>query len=304
MAAPSPERSVLLIGVPDAGKTNFLSRLWLALDKGNGLLAKGGLPSDLEYLRDGADHLLRGEFAPHTPQDVHNKTEIPVRSTAPGSEFVGTLVVPDVPGEQVLAAYENRSWSSEWEERIGPGCGCLLFVRVDSKELITPLDWVTAFARFGGVPKRAKTSKEADEEMKPPTQVVMVEWLQFLGRAFSAHSPESHRPRVGVVVSAWDRVPHDHQGGPGAWVAEALPLLHQFVEANDDEFEFAYFGVSVVSGDLVADKDFKKTYLKGDPWAAGSVVHALSGVEVTSHDMTLPVAWALGVAVESDPGRP
>ena len=134
-------RSVLLIGVPDAGKTNFLSRLWLTLDAGKGVLAKAELPADLDYLKAGADHLLKGEFAPHTPQDVHDKTEIRVKSTSAVDKFRGTLVVPDLPGEQILSVFRTRRWSSEWEDKILPGCACLLFVRVDSNELIVPLDW-------------------------------------------------------------------------------------------------------------------------------------------------------------------
>src|SRR6266545_2052058 len=90
-------RSVLLIGVQDAGKTNFLSRFWLTLEAGGGILTKAGLPSDLDYLKTGADHLLKGEFVPHTPHDVHDKTEIPVKTTSKSHEFRGTLVVPRSP---------------------------------------------------------------------------------------------------------------------------------------------------------------------------------------------------------------
>ena len=56
--------------------------------------------------------------------------------------FSGTLIVPDLPGEQVLSVYRTRQWSDEWETKIREGCSCLLFVRVDSKELKAPLDWL------------------------------------------------------------------------------------------------------------------------------------------------------------------
>jgi hypothetical protein len=81
-------------------------------------------------------------------------------------------------------------------------------------------------------------------------------------------------------------------------------LLAQYIESNGDEFDFAYFGVSVASGDLNADHEFKKAYLSRDPRTAGEVVHSLSGKLETSADMTVPIAWALGLASETDHGSP
>jgi hypothetical protein len=289
-------RSVLLIGVQDSGKTNFLSRLWLRLDAGDGILAKAALPSDLDYLKAGADHLLKGEFAPHTPHDVHDKSEIPVKSTSAGREFLGTLVVPDLPGEQILSVFRNRQWSNEWENRIGSGCGCLLFVRVDSEELIAPLDWLNCPSHFGGPMATASPATDNHDEVKPPTQVVLVDWLQFLRKAFTEKVKGSYRPRVGIVVAAWDRAPEDQKkAGPEMWIKANLPLLFQFIQSNEEDFEFAYFGVSVTSGDVEADPDFKEAYLNGDPRTAGEVVHGFSETLENSKDMTLPVAWALGL---------
>jgi len=291
-------RSVLLIGVQDAGKTNFLSRLWLKLDSGSGVLRKAGLPPDLDYLRNGAEHLLQGEFAPRTPQDVHDKSEIPVKCGTVGEEIVGTLIVPDLPGEQILSVYRSRQWSQEWEDKIGPGCGCLLFVRIDSKELIQPLDWITCETRFGGPVSSASPETDGEtQQAKAPTQVVMVDWLQFLRKAFTAKVGGRYRPRVGIVVSAWDRAPEDQKPtGPEAWIKSNLPLLHQFVRTNGKDFEFAFFGVSVASGDFETDAEFKSSYLDGDPRNAGEVVHSLAGRIETSADVTLPVAWAMGLS--------
>jgi len=290
------QRSVLLIGITDAGKTNFLSRLWLTLDGGGGILTKTALPPDLDYLKTGADHLLKGEFAPHTPRDVRDATEIPVKHISNGQQFSGTLVVPDLPGEQVMSVFLKRQWSDEWESRISPGCGCLVFVRVDSSELIAPLDWLNCPLQFGGTPIAAAAEKDNTDKVKPPTQVVLVDWLQFLRKAFTGRVSGSYRPRVGIVVAAWDLVPPEQRDkGPQAWIASNLPLLAQYVESNDDEFEFEYFGVSVTSGDLTADPEFKDSYLKGNPRKAGEVVYGRAGVLESSTDMTLPVAWALSL---------
>jgi hypothetical protein len=289
-------RSVLLIGVQDAGKTNFLSRFWLTLDGGKGILKKAALPPDLDYLKSGADHLLNGEFAPRTPQDVHDRSEIPVKSGVNGEEFFGTLIVPDLPGEQIMSVYRKRQWSIDWENKIGSGCGCLLFVRVDSGELVAPLDWIACETRFGAPVAEAAPETDGETE-RTPTQAVMVDWLQFLRKAFTAKVNGQFRPRIGIVVSAWDRAPEDQKAaGPEAWIKSNLPLFHQFIRANAMDFQFSYFGVSVASGDFEADADFKTAYLNGDPRNAGEVVHSLSGNIETSNDVTLPVAWAMGLA--------
>jgi len=289
------QRSVLLVGVHDAGKTNLLFRFWLALDSGQGILLKDGLPDDFEYLKTGGDYLLKGQFAPHTPQDVRDQTEIPVKTAGEGA-FRGKLVVPDIPGEQVLRVFKARQWPPYWEQQIKRGCGCLLMLRVDSDEIVAPLDWVGCAKLYGGVPVDAVADAEEGEEKKPPTQVVMVEWLQFLRTAFTAKAGAAYRPRVGIVVSAWDLVVEEQKAlGPVAWIKANFPLLHQFIEANDDEFEFAYFGVSVADGDFDKDEEFKAKYLEGTPKKAGAIVHSLYGMIEKSPDCTLPVAWALGV---------
>jgi len=290
-------RRVLLIGVQDAGKSNFIFRLWLKLDLGNGLLKKAALPPDLEYLSDGAEHLLKGEFAPRTPQDVHDKSEIPVKSGTAENEITGTLIVPDLPGEQIISVYRSRQWSQDWEDRIGDGCGCLLFVRIESKELVPSLDWVTCETRFGGPVAEAAPETEGDTgQQKTPTQVVLVEWLQFLRKAFTEKVNGAYRPRVGIVVSAWDLAPDDQKPfGPEQWVKSNLPLLYQFVRTNGHDFDFAYFGVSVTGGDSEGQTGLKPKHQESDPRGVGEVAYSVEGALQSSDDVTLPVAWAMGL---------
>ncbi len=303
MESTQAQKSVLLIGVPDAGKSNFIFRFWLSVDAEQGLLKKNGLPDELEYLRDGSNHLLNGEFAPRTAHDVVDRTQIPVKAQFGSDEFLGKVVVPDLPGEQTLTVFRTREWDSHWEDEIRMGCGCLLFVRIDSDELVAPIDWVNCPDNFGTPIDRVEPPKDETGKVKPPTQVVLVEWLQFLRKAFTARVGGAYRPKIGIVVSAWDLAPTDQKdAGPAAWLRSNLPLLSQFIKANDDEFEFAYFGVSVASGDFQKDPGFKKTYLQGNPRIAGDVVYDVTGKVETSADVTLPVAWALGFPVFDSAG--
>jgi len=231
-----------------------------------------------------------------------------------------------MPGEQIRAIYRNRQWSHAWEDHISARCGCLIFIRAGSRDNVVSLDWATCIEMYGAaipapssvqpeanasfvsttsVPPAAQAEaqlgrkqsdlKDGESKNEPPTQVLLTDWMQFLRRAISDHTGGIHRPRIGVVVSAWDAVPTDQKAaGPMQYLRDNFPLLHQFIETNGEEFDLQVFGLSVVSGDLKADADFKKQYEAGNPREFGFVIHSLQGELRQDADVTLPVAWALG----------
>ena len=86
--------------------------------------------------------------------------------------------------------------------------------------------------------------------------------------------------------------------GPMLYLKDNFPLLHQFIETNADSLDLQVFGLSVVSGDLNADSDFKQLYEAGNPREFGFVIHALRGELLQSRDVTLTIAWALGYVGE------
>ena len=91
-------RSVVLLGGPDSGKTNFIGRLWSALDARKGALVAVGQPDDIRFVLDTADHLFQGHFAPRTQvTDGRRDFEITVAPAAEGAE--ADILLPDVHGE-------------------------------------------------------------------------------------------------------------------------------------------------------------------------------------------------------------
>ncbi|MEZ4447895.1 MAG: hypothetical protein R3B09_00360 [Nannocystaceae bacterium] len=291
-----------MIGAPDAGKSNFLFRLWLAVEGGCGSLIRDGLPSDIEYLRTGAERLLGGEFAGRTSKEVQERVAIPIRSPDTCSQR-GVLVVPDVPGEQVLAVYQDRAWGTMWEDAVSSGSSCLMFLRAGSEEIVAPLDWITCFAKLGAPVSRPEECGHGEEPQKVPTQVVMVEWLQFLRRGYRATIGSQFRPRIGIVISAWDAVPCEQQSEcPEAYLRENFPMLYQYVKANESDYEVAIFGLSIVAGDLKNDAEFREAYLDGTPHESGYVVYFDGQLNVTT-DISLPVTWALGISRGESGGR-
>ena len=312
---------------------------------------RDGLPSDMEYLANGASNLLSGVYAGHTSRDVHQQCNVPIKAKD-GS--AGNLTIPDCSGEKFNQIYEKREWGSEWDDLIVEGTGCLLFVRANSDQVVAPLDWITFHQLFttrkgeshheGGsngetvapaangdttlasakqqpegvghsvepvaasVPLAPAVDAPASSESSSPlagvdqpkgqvrpTQVVLVEWLQFLRQVYTAKVGYNYRPRIGIVVSAWDLVPNDQQAeGPSKYLDANFPLLAQFIESNRDRFDIQCFGVSVTGGDLDNMPGYKQQYIDGNPQNAGFVLHEINGKPEQVTDHTLPVAWALG----------
>lgn len=284
------DRGVLLVGGPDMGKTNYLARLWGAAYKfKTGILRADGLPDDLEHLDAILGSLISGNFAERPNPNEHWHCEIPLKVENDGG-FRGKLIVPDCPGEEWQHIYKKNEWSDTWEDRIDGVHGCLCFVRPSSDELRAPLDWMTCWRLFGTGNVDIPTTEET------PTQVEMVHWIQCLQYAKRARKSRTAKLRVGVVVSAWDALPGNvRNGSPLQYLESDLPLLHQFIATNAPIYDFATFGVSIAGGDLKADEDFRREYQEGDPFAAGYVIHDLSGQREESLDHTLPVAWAMGL---------
>ena len=107
------------------------------------------------------------------------------------------------------------------------------------------------------------------------------------GDGRGAHGPA---PEQGGVL------PHhgSHREGlgmpPHAFISRELPLLQQFLEANDDLLEHAVFGVSAQGGDIIV-ASAKQSLLELDD--------ALKRIRVrqdqdTGQDITKPIAWLLG----------
>src|ERR1700722_5053574 len=91
-------RSVILLGGPDSGKTNYIGRLWSALDAKSGSLVAAGQPQDIGFVLDTAEQLFQGHFAPHTSHAANRRDfEVVVAPSAGGAET--SIVIPDISGE-------------------------------------------------------------------------------------------------------------------------------------------------------------------------------------------------------------
>jgi hypothetical protein len=282
---------VVFIGGPDAGKSNYLFRLWMAIQAEVGELLSDRLPADLEYLETGASSLLHGAFAPHTPHEVQAHCSIPVKLRS--KPTTALLAVPDYSGEQWMRVYRMREWPKEIEDCVTDSSSFLFFVRPDSPEVERPLDWLTCERLLGGVHGINPTPKM---EYRPPTQNVIVDWLQCLRAAYNSKIGPQACPRVAIVVSAWDLVPNEQQLlAPVEYLTANFPMVADFIATNKASFEIEVFGLSIVGGDLKNEPGFRERYLSGDPQESGYVVHTLRGRPQRENDISRPVLWALNL---------
>jgi len=277
--------NILFIGGPGSGKSNYLFRCWVAIERELGRLIKNGLPEDLDYLNAGAADLLEGRFAPHTSRDSGVTCRIPI-AVREQQGSTGEIVIPDVSGELWLDLYDKREWPVAWDELLSPSTGFVLFVQAGSQHEVPSLDWITCEHYY-----RDRT--QAQPQAETPTQVLLVEWLQIVRYELDRLVGASYTPRLSVVVSAWDRLKAEESASPSAYLALRFPLFSDFVVSKAHRFDVGVYGVSVASGELDKDLVFRDLYVAGDPARQGFSVSRLTHGRLRRHDVLAPVYWAL-----------
>lgn len=277
-------RSIVLLGGPDSGKTNYIGPLWRELDLGSGALIAAEQPDDIKFVLEITDHLYSGAFAPRTEHsDARRDFEVVVSTGVDGPQ--AKIVVPDISGELWRNAVIEREIDSEWMEELNRADGALLFVRVGSDQDVRPLDWVTS---------RKMLERMGGEDHGLPTQVMLCELIHFLEDSL-VERQDGERPRLSVVVAAWDLVDDSFfKQGPLAYLQREYPLLAGRL-LDLDALDVRIFGLSSVGGDLKHDADYRQAYLKEGPDGRGWVAIERAGRWVKDRDITLPIAWAIGL---------
>lgn len=279
-------RTVILVGGPSSGKSNFLARLWGALVKKEGALRAPSPPDRIEYVEKLLHHLLSGQFAPRsetTLEDGDHDLTIGITHTDI-PEASADLVVPDVRGELWKRVVTSTEIPPKWLDIAKNTSSALLFVRAVSEENSDPLDWVTSAkllaAGLGEI--------EAADEI--PTQVSLCELLRFLELTLSR---DDAKPKVAVVVTAWDALPPDtRKGSPMAYIQEQFPLFAGRLRDVSD-IDVRVFGVSILGGD-VGNAKFRDEYLNGGGLkGAGYVIVDSDDVPKAEKDITIPIQWLI-----------
>lgn len=312
-------RSIVLLGGPDSGKTNYIGRLWPSFKNRKGVLQAERLPDNIAYVDAAVEHLMQGRFAPRSDRNLEvgrADFSISVRS-ANGGGVLTELMVPDISGELWTRTVATSEISQEWLDVLNEAQGAVIFVRALSDQNIKPLDWVTARNilqlnadnEVEGSGDDALAEPVEPEQLVPggtvqntialptepdlPTQVLLCELLRYLNLCL-ADRADGGRPHVAVVVAAYDLLdPQTQAGGPMAYLKREFPLFagHIF---DTSRLEVKLFGLSVVGGDLEVDDKFRNRFLERDISEQGWVVVEDGDRVKTDEDVMLPIAWAMG----------
>ena len=262
----------------------------MAIRTGGSELTASGTPDEIKYVEDVVAYLHQGRFAPRTGQNLEadkGSVNISLGLEESHEEKISELIIPDMSGEVWKTAVETNELAPERMAQLEGAVGALLFVRVLSPLNVNPLDWVTA----------AELMKHQGENAQPkemPTQVMLCEFLRFLELKLP-NRITGRKPRIAVIVTAWDLLDNDRSAaGPQAYLQKEYPLFAGRL-ADLDRFDVTIFAMSILGGDLQADERFRNKLLNSDFKSAGFVRFDHDGTVEEVSDVTLPVAWAIGI---------
>jgi Double-GTPase 1 len=282
------ERSVVIIGLPESGKSTFLGALWHIITE-----ADIDTLLRLESLGQGDRNHLNALASRWRDARVQDRTAIGgnrlvVMNLADRSGASLRVTFPDTAGEAYQHMWEARECDPDVADTLKYG-NVLLFVHSDTIQ--TPM-WVVDDAalsrRMGLQPAGQLVSWHP---RLAPTQVQLVELLQFL----SSDPLDSGPRRLAIMLSAWDKVVPEVLS-PAAFLEAKLPLVAQYLRHSGHRWTSRVYGLSAQGGDYdpieenAAPKPEAEQLRNLD---RPSTRIRLLGEIPETHDLTEPLAWLM-----------
>jgi hypothetical protein len=282
--------SIVVIGLPGSGKTTFLAALWQLVFSRNrdtqlkfASLARG----NYEHLNSIAARWRNAQMQERTLVGGNKIVSINMRDQEGRTT---QITFPDVAGEAYRHMWENRECEVEVSDTLRHG-NVLLFIHANDIKLPLWIADIAAQTRALNLPPESEETPVSWQPHMSPTQVQVVGLLSLL-----ASPPLDIGPRrIVVMLSAWDKV-KDERLSPIEFLRAKLPLLHQYLTANKNQWEWKVCGVSAQGGDYdevkdgaVASEEARDLRALDDPTAR---IH-LSYDDTELHDLTAPLAWLM-----------
>jgi len=279
------EQKILISGLPDSGKTTFIAALWYFIFNGSikdDYSADTLADSELEYLNTICGNWAACEKVIRTNQATLEDVTINMVHNSTGKRI--SLNVPDIRGEQFNRQFEFRQWAEDFENVLDGVGGLLLFVDPrDTKNCPRLIHKENQLYRIFGETSPEKSPDEAvtwSEELVP-NQVKLVDFLQTL---------DYHRPnmikKIAVIVSCWDVVSSEISAEE--WCKINVPLLHQYLLANDGKYLSKYYGLSAQGGSYDDLEEKGRLLENPNPLDRIKVIH---DVNLPNYNILSPILW-------------
>jgi hypothetical protein len=275
-----------MIGLASAGKTTFLAALYHVVESESvaGSLQLARIPPLREHLERIRQDWLACKPQTRTTADVVDQNVLEMKSADGSTPFF----FPDLAGERLAALVEDRICGRDLGDLLGKMNNVLLFIHPDTidgsptineaRDLINALEPAEPAADVDQAEQPPDTPTEWDVEEMVSTQVKLVDLLQITNELSDGLT------KIGVVVSAWDRVKSEELS-PEAWVRLRMPLLSQYLRTRP--FPIRFFGVSAAGGDLKTEHD----RLCNIAMPADRIEVVGIDPDQDRRDITVPVRW-------------
>lgn len=239
------ECSYYILGLPAAGKSTFLGALYYLLM--NEVGEKCSLR--IKHVLGDATYIgkLSDTWAEYTELDRTNlpnknlKTELELEDN---NHNVYKIKFPDSSGEKFKKMLNDRFIDIEEVNEIKSANRFFLFINpqhIEEPHFISE------------VPEQIRKENDINIDMnkkdRTPTETKLVELIQFI-----LYIKGDTNIDLDFVISAWDLL-NDSIKKPMEYIEKNLPLLNQYVTANNNKIKIKCWGVSAQGGDLKSEEE-------------------------------------------------
>jgi len=265
------DKSILLIGESDVGKSHYGGQLLKRLMQEDGQVRMDGAATNLQPFEAVMARLDAGLSAGHTPTATYHESRWPI---VVGAARRADLIWPDYGGEQIRIIVDERRLPQAWLDRVTQSSAWLLLIRLqkirrDDDIFSRPL--ASLKGRSAGA-ERAGLSDQAR----------LIELLQVLAYIWRTSNECLRRlPRLVVLLTCWDEMLGPEE--PSIELFKHLPMFSDFVASNWED--------SVVLGLSALGRALDNTKPDQDYIIRGSERFGYVVLEDGTHspDLTLPI---------------
>ena len=266
-----PDKSILLIGESDVGKSHYGGQLLKRLMQENGRIRMDGAATNLEPFQAVMTSLDAGLSAGHTATTTYHESRWPI---VDDEGHKADLIWPDYGGEQIKNIIDERRLPNVWLNRIAQSSAWLLLIRLQKIRADDDI--------FSRPLASLKGSSTESREARLSDQARLIELLQMLVYVRSTSGKRMGRlPALVVLLTCWDEMAV--QGKPIDVLHKHLPMFGDFVTSNWEDS--SVLGLSAL-GRSLDEQEPDKDYITQGSERFGYLVLE-DGTQ--SSDLTLPV---------------